>query len=40
MQLMAAAGPARLPAGPLAGGAAGMRLGGDGGGRDVAWQCG
>jgi len=36
----AAGGPARLPASPLVRGAAGMQLGGDGGGRDSAWQRG
>ena len=34
-----AAGRARLPAGPLVE-AAGMRIGGDGGGRDLDWQRG
>ncbi len=35
-----AAGPARLPTGPRVRGAAGMRIGDDGGGRDVDWQHG
>ncbi len=35
-----ACGPARLPAGPLVRGAAGMRIGGDGGGRDSDWPRG
>jgi len=35
-----AAGPARLPAGPLVRWRQGCGLGGDGGGRDMAWQCG
>jgi hypothetical protein len=35
-----ACGRARMPACPLVRGAAGMWLGGDGGGRDVDWQGG
>jgi hypothetical protein len=34
------AGPARLPARPLVGGGRDAGLGGDGGGRDSAWQRG